>query len=154
MFKLFFYNRENKDSQIAYKALMETGLQFKPIEVNGKNIAERLKRIGVTHIPTLYLRDDRTVKMLVGAEIMSFLQPPQEEYTEEFIDEEPIQKLVKPPKKPTIIPAKENSEVSEEVGELEISEVQSGTGPLELDNGKINAAAAMEMMKMERDEVD
>src|SRR5436853_7486803 len=96
MLKLFFYNRDDQLSQQTLYALKQAGANFKEIEVTSKALASRIKRIGISQVPTLYLRDNRSVKMLVGSEILNFLEP-EDEFDEESyeVPKEPIKKVAK-----------------------------------------------------------
>jgi len=55
MIPVFFYVAQHRDSQIAYKILMTTKMQFKPFEIRGKNVSNILKKYGIDKVPTLYL---------------------------------------------------------------------------------------------------
>lgn len=172
MIKLFIYNKESPQSQKAYRALMEAGVDIKTIEVTGKNVANRLKVIGVTHVPTLYLRDKRNVKMLVGDEILEFLQPEEEEFSD--IEQSYTPPRQKPKSKKNVARVKKksvesseiNSELDSDIGSEIVSEINSddseieqieigegseigsdGDVELENDKGKLNPKAVMRMMQ-------
>lgn len=169
MIKLFVYNNEDRMSQIAYGALMRAGVDIRALEVTGQNVANRLKRVGITQIPTLYLRDKRNSKMLVGQEILDFLE--QEEEQEE--DVVPIYHKsiqTQAPRRPKKSKRREESEESElsnseinsddeEVSELDMnSEIDSGSEqdsnePLENEKGKLNPKAVMRMMSQQNPDI-
>jgi len=155
-------------SQIAYGALMRAGVDIRALEVTGRNVADRLKRVGITQIPTLYLRDKRNSKMLVGQEILDFLE--QEEESEEApiyhqsIQTQAPRRSQKTKKK--VEPEDSeltNSEINsdEEVSELDMnseinsgSEVESEEGPLENEKGKLNPKAVMRLMSQQNPDIE
>jgi len=148
---------------MAYKALMNAGVDIQTIEVTGQNVAKRLKMIGVTHVPTLYLRDKRNVKMLVGNEIMQFLQEGDESSDIEQSYTPPRPKPQKVVKKKPVEISEVNSELESEMGseinseinsDSEVEEIQveqesevESDGDLEDDKGKLNPKAVMRMMQ-------
>jgi len=138
---------------------MQAGVDIKPIEVTGVNVAKRLKSIGVTHVPTLYLRDKRNTKMLVGPEILQFLQQ-NEESEEEVPFQHRSRQTYAPPRRES--PVKEasesvgsseiesvaGSEVGSEVGSEIESEIEVSDGEgVENEKGKLNPKAVMRMMQ-------
>lgn len=156
MIKLLFYNKESRDSQMAYKALMQAGVDIKTIEITGKNVAKRVKAIGITHVPTLYLRDKRNTKMLVGNEILEFLQN-EEESEDDVPPQYKARQTYAPPTAPVEEAPQERVESelisegsdinSEEVLEVDNSEIESAEDALENDKGKLNPGAVMKMMQ-------
>jgi len=55
MVAILFYVKYDKESQMAYKDLMNSEIEFKTFEVRGKNIADRLKSSQITKVPTLLI---------------------------------------------------------------------------------------------------
>lgn len=55
MVVILFYVKYDKESQMAYKELMNSPIEFKTFEIRGKNVAERLSRLGITKVPTLVI---------------------------------------------------------------------------------------------------
>lgn len=160
MLKLFFYNNESRDSQIAYKALMNAGVEFQPFEVTGRNVANRLKRVGITHVPTLFIKDSRNSRMLVGPEIVQFL-----ENADESSEDVPVQHKARqtyaPRRKARDEPEPESdSDVgSDEVSTIDVgsaidSDSEIKSSPLEDEKGKISAEAAMKMMQRQQDAIN
>lgn len=172
MIKLFIYNRESPESQMAYRALMQSGVDMKTIEVTGQNVARRLKTIGVTHVPTLYLRDDRNVKMLVGREILEFLQEDEESssVSQEYLPprhQRPTKAAKVAKKKLGKIVKSESSEIVSDDGlepdseinseinsddsvveQIQLGEESAGDNDeLENEKGKLNPKAVMRMMQ-------
>lgn len=169
MIKLFFYNKEDRTSQIAYKALMKNGVDITPFEITGRNVANRLKQIGVTKIPTLYIRDQRNMKMLVGDEILEFLNTSSDEREEESYSDDryerarqkhnPPSHLLQKPKHlrqkedDSYPPSREEEEsevVEDEGGSSEVvSDVQIDASnpkiPDQKEEKKLSASAIMEM---------
>lgn len=66
MTAIFFYVLKHRDSQIAYRILMSTKINFKPFEIKGKNVKNQLQKYGVDKVPTLYFPDKRA--KIEGAE--------------------------------------------------------------------------------------
>jgi len=56
---IFFFVLQHRDSQVAYKILMSTKFPFKPFEIKGKNVVDKLKQYGIDKVPTLYFPDKR-----------------------------------------------------------------------------------------------
>ena len=55
MVAVLFYVKYDKESQMAYKDLMNSSIEFKTFEIRGKNVAERLSTLGITKVPTLVI---------------------------------------------------------------------------------------------------
>lgn len=55
MVAILFLVKFERQSQIAYKMLMQTSIEFKPFDVRGKNVIDKLKILGITKVPTLYI---------------------------------------------------------------------------------------------------
>lgn len=55
MVAILFLARMDRQSQIAYKMLMQTSIEFKPFDIRGKNVIDKLRKIGITKVPTLYI---------------------------------------------------------------------------------------------------
>jgi hypothetical protein len=55
MVVVLFYVKYDKESQMAYKELMNSPIEFKTFEIRGKNVAERLSSLGITKVPTLVI---------------------------------------------------------------------------------------------------
>lgn len=164
MLKLFIYNKNDRMSQQAYKALMQGQVDFTPFEVTGTNVAKRLSNIGINTVPTLYVKDDRNVRLFVGQEIIDLVEK-QVMQSEESSEEIPFHHRAKQ----TYAPSKseieqrrqeEASYVAEETSEEEESiimsdgdEVVEEEDKLMNDKGKVNAAAAMKMFQHENDKL-
>ena len=80
---VLFLAMTDRESQIAYKLLMQTKINFKPFPVRGKNVKEQLKTIGITKVPTFVLMKKR--KQIIGAQAIQKMieaiisKPPPEE---------------------------------------------------------------------------
>lgn len=55
MVAILFYVKYDKESQMAYKDLMNSIIEFKTFEIRGKNVSERLKSLMITKVPTLVI---------------------------------------------------------------------------------------------------
>lgn len=55
MVAILFYVKYDKESQMAYKDLMNSSIKFKTFEIRGKNVSERLKSLGITQVPTFII---------------------------------------------------------------------------------------------------
>lgn len=88
MIKIFFYNSTDKLSRTCLPGIQE--LEIKCINVSSRKIADRIKLLGVTKIPTLYCKNENDIRMLIGSEILEFLQNIQEP---EQAVEEPEQEI-------------------------------------------------------------
>lgn len=72
MIKLFFYNSNDKLSVEAYNFIKSNDMDVECIEITGKNVACRVKRLGITQVPTLYIKSRGNIRMLIGTDIISF----------------------------------------------------------------------------------
>lgn len=50
---------DDKESQLVYKYLLTSKINFKPFIVRGNNVRERLKKAGITKIPALVLTNKK-----------------------------------------------------------------------------------------------
>lgn len=55
MVAILFVVQDERESQMAYKDLMTTPIKFKTFIIRGKNVVDRVKQIGITKVPTLYI---------------------------------------------------------------------------------------------------
>jgi len=167
MIKSLFYNPNANDYQAVRQALLKAGIEFDTFPVTGRNVAERLKRIGINGLPALYVRDSRNVKIFIGQEIMDLVGK-QEVESESEENDVPFryrakQTYARPTKtkKKEPEPESESEEIqsgSEEAESLSIiessnEEIQSKDLPLENDKGKINASAAMKAFQAENEKL-
>jgi len=83
MSAIFFYVQNDRESQIAYKLLMTTEMEFKPFQIKGKNIANRLSQYGITKVPTLYF-PRRKAKVEGAKNIQKLFRVPRKPLPERF----------------------------------------------------------------------
>lgn len=76
MIKIFFYNSTDKLSKSCLPGIRD--LDIKCINVSSRKIANRIKLLGVTKIPTLYCKNENDIRMLIGSQILEFLENIQE----------------------------------------------------------------------------
>jgi len=84
MLKIFFYNPNEKISKKCLPGI--TQLDIKCISVNSRKIVDRVKTLGITRIPTLYCRNDNDIRILIGDEIIHFLDSVNSAQQTEVID--------------------------------------------------------------------
>jgi hypothetical protein len=84
MSAIFYFNRNNLESQKAYKYLMNSNLTFTPQEIRGKNVANRLKGGIIDKIPTLYFPNKGKIegeanifKFLIQQNLLKSAEEPQ-----------------------------------------------------------------------------
>lgn len=172
MIKLFFYNPNTPEYQTYLQALNESGLGFEPFPVTGRNVWERLNRVGINDLPACYIKDNRNSKIFIKQEIIELIRQTETREDESSDDEVPFHRRAKqtyaPPKSARkTVKKKEPSEDEEEEEETSedeeesLSIVESGDdevqeeddGPIERDDGKISAAAAMKAFQEENDKL-
>lgn len=85
MVAIFFYVLQHRDSQIAYKILMSTKIEFKAFQIRGKNISSQLRQYGIDKVPTLYFPDKmakvegyQNIARYLGVELTIENQPVQQ----------------------------------------------------------------------------
>lgn len=88
MIKLFFYNSNDKLSTEAYNYLKANGLDVTCLEITGRNVADRVKRLGITQVPTLYIKSKGNIRMLIGKDIVNFFDTQTESDDSSSMDEE------------------------------------------------------------------
>lgn len=157
MIKSLFYNPNANDYQAVRQALLKAGIDFDTFPVTGKNVAERLKKIGISGLPAFYVRDNRNVKIFIGQEIMELVGKQEVESESEENDvpfryraKQTYARPTKTKKEPEPEPESEeiiNSEEEESLSIIESSE------EIEDDKGKINASAAMKAFQAENEKL-
>uniref|UniRef100_A0A6C0JRH1 Thioredoxin domain-containing protein n=1 Tax=viral metagenome TaxID=1070528 RepID=A0A6C0JRH1_9ZZZZ len=65
MVAILFIVMTDRESQLAYRLLMNTRVKFLPFQVKGKNVRERLKKYKIDQVPTLFITTSK--KKYVGA---------------------------------------------------------------------------------------
>lgn len=122
MIKLFFYNSNDKLSTEAYNYLKANSLDVTCVEITGRNVADRVKRLGITQVPTLYIKSKGNIRMLIGKDIVNFFDTQTESDDSSSMDEEFDNKVRK---------ARQSKDVkikdSEEDSEVESVEIVQST---------------------------
>jgi len=72
MLKILFYNPRDEISKACLPGIRE--LDIKCISVNSTRLVQRVKQLGITQIPTLYCKNGNDIRILIGDQILHFLQ--------------------------------------------------------------------------------
>lgn len=85
MLKILFYNPREEISKACLPGIRE--LDIKCISVNSTRLVQRIKQLGITQIPTLYCKNGNDIRILIGDQILHFLQSINNVDQEEIQDE-------------------------------------------------------------------